>query len=42
MSDQDKLFARRFEAHDVARGVRRTTQQRRVTYVGVGLQGLPR
>jgi P4 family phage/plasmid primase-like protien len=36
----DKLFARRFEAHDIFRdhGLRRTTPQRRVTYHGVGLR----
>jgi P4 family phage/plasmid primase-like protien len=34
---QDKLFARRFESHDVSRRVQRITPQHRVTYVGVRL-----
>jgi putative DNA primase/helicase len=35
---QDKLFAQRFEAHDVARDVQRIRPQDRVTYVGVRLR----
>jgi P4 family phage/plasmid primase-like protien len=39
-SGQDKLFARRFEAHDIFRdhGVKRIAPQNRVAYIGVGLR----